>query len=423
MAEMQEIAGKKLLILGANTETIPLVEKAKQLGVEVFVTDPSPEAPAKRYAHHSRNVDGIDVDGIVALVRKEGIDGIMVGVADRLIVSYQQSCERLGFPCYANNRNVGILTDKERFNEACLKHGIRTIPNYPVNGVDELESCDFDYPILFKPVDSNSGKGMSICYDSSSIEMAFHKAKRASKRGRVLVEKYMDCDDMFVYYTMRDGEVTVSATADRYTSNEQGALGKVCVGAVYPSKYSDLYFEQLHDKMLNLFQDLKIENGVLLISAFVYNNNLHLYDPGFRLQGEAPNIPIEAISGYDQKEMLIRFSLTSKMVQGEVNNLVDFRMNGKKAITLWILGRAGRIGRVCGVQELGERKNVIHIGQRLGPGCRIREKELGTESQVIARVYAEVSHEVSIVKWAEDVYNAIEITDEFGKDIIDKSLL
>ena len=38
MAMSEELEGKKLLILGANPETIPLVETAENMGIETIVT-------------------------------------------------------------------------------------------------------------------------------------------------------------------------------------------------------------------------------------------------------------------------------------------------------------------------------------------------------------------------------------------------
>ena len=44
-------------------------------------------ADAKKFADVPCNVDGMDVDGLVDLVKKENIDGVLVGVAEALIPS------------------------------------------------------------------------------------------------------------------------------------------------------------------------------------------------------------------------------------------------------------------------------------------------------------------------------------------------
>ena len=47
---MEEFNGKKLLILGANPETVPLVEIANQMGVKTIVTSNIPTDAAKKVA-------------------------------------------------------------------------------------------------------------------------------------------------------------------------------------------------------------------------------------------------------------------------------------------------------------------------------------------------------------------------------------
>ena len=383
-----KLRGKKLLVLGANAETKPLIETAQKMGAIVYCTDNNPKAPAKIVADTACNIDGTDVEGLTALVLKEGIDGVMVGVADRLIVPYHKLCSSLGLPCYANDLSVKFLTDKQRFNELCARLDIPTIPNYDVESIDAVANVEFNFPILVKPVDSNSGKGMSICHEEQQLKSAYLKAQNASKRGKVLVEKYMQCDDLFVYYTFINGEVIVSAIADRFTSNEQGELGRVCIGALYPSKHSDLYFRTLHSKMLRLFEQLQIKNGVFLVSAFVENNTIHLYDPGFRLQGESPDIPIKVICKYDQKEMLIRFALTGRMVDdSSLEAITDYSFNGQKAASIWLLGKEGRICSIEGLQHASKHPSGISVLQRLFVGDDIPKEAIGTEGQVIARVY------------------------------------
>jgi len=79
---------KKLLILGGNPETGELVKTANQLGITTLVVDPNPDSPAKKFAHKSHDVDGMDIDGIVKIANIEQVDGVLVGVADILVPTY-----------------------------------------------------------------------------------------------------------------------------------------------------------------------------------------------------------------------------------------------------------------------------------------------------------------------------------------------
>ncbi len=377
---------KRILVLGANIETIPLIETAKSLGVFVIVTDHNPNAPAKKYANKAYDVDGLNAKGLVSLCETEKVDGIIVGVADRLIQPYFDVCNELGLPCYATKEQCEYFTDKQKFNELCKRYAIKTIPNYNDYFLEnEIEKINF--PVFVKPTDANSGKGMSICHNDIELNIAVEKAKSFSKTKSFLIERFMQCDDIFIYYTFKDGEIYVSAIADRFTTDKQGDVSRVCIGANYPSKYNDLYFNTLHQKMISMFIDMNVKNGVFMISAFVDNENIYLYDPGFRLQGEAPNIPIEAVCGFDHKAMLINFALTGSMGEDDLKNINDPYFKNKFTSTIWFLAKEGEIGEITGIDEIVNDPNVIRIVQRLFVGDKISKEMIGTEAQVIARLY------------------------------------
>ena len=414
---MYNLSGKKLLILGANVETIPLIETAKSMGVFVLVTDFNPDAPAKKYANKSYDVDGLNISGLIDLCKKENIDGALVGVADRLIWSYFEVCNALNFPCYATKEQCEYFTNKQKFNQLCSDFGIPTIPNYNISYLkEELEEIKF--PVFVKPTDANSGKGMSICSNPIELKEGVKKALLFSKSQTFLIERYMQCDDMFIYYTFKDGDIFVSAIANRYTTTEQGNVSRVCIGAIYPSTYVKLYFDTLHDKMLAMFKSVGIRNGIFMISAFVENDTIHLYDPGFRLQGEAPNIVVHALSGFDHYSMLVNFSLTGSMGTDNLISMNDCSFNGMKAATLWILSKAGKIESINGIDNLYKNPNVIKVSQRLFEGDIVGQDMVGTEAQVLARIYIKANNSDILLREITEVQNNINAFNPEGENLL-----
>jgi biotin carboxylase len=409
----------KLLVLGANPETVPLIQTAQKMGTYVIVTDNNPVAYAKQFADKKVDIDGMDVPGLVTLAREEKVDGVIVGVADRLITPYQQICEILELPCYATREQCRVLTDKLIFNQKCKEHDISTIPSFdlPQNPTEkDLEKLV--YPVFVKPVDANSGKGMSICYKKEEVIHSIDNAIKHSITKRYLIERCMNTDDMFVYFTIKDGATWVSATADRFTSREQSGLSRVCLGNSYPSKHTELYFSTVHDQFVKLFSSLKLRNCIFMTAAFVENDTLHFYDPGFRLQGEAPDILIESINGFDQKAMLIRFALTGRMGQANLAKLNDCRFQGRHAATVWLLAKEGTIGQIEGLEEITSYHEVIKIAQRLYPGDKVSSMMVGTEAQVIARIYIAGSTKEQVKKAIKLVQKKTKVYDIKGKPML-----
>ena len=308
---MNELNGKKLLILGANPETIPLVEVANVMGIKTIVTSNRTTDPAKKYAWKSYDIDGFDINRLIEMARNEKVDGVLVGVADMLVPAYCEICEKLQLPCYATKSIVDTFSFKDEFKRVCKQYGINGIPEYNVSeNPTEEELKEIQYPVMVKPIDGYSGMGISLCNSEQDLFNAIKKALSISRKKKFIVEKYMQCDDMGIYYTFKDGVCSASCVYDRYTTDEQEGVSRVCLGGTYPSKHIDDYFYNMHDKAVKMFREIGIENGVLMFSAFYENGEFYVYDTGFRLQGEAPHLLLKAIHGYDQREMLINFALS-----------------------------------------------------------------------------------------------------------------
>ena len=104
-----------------------------------------------------------------------------------------------------------------------------------------------------------------------------------------------------------------------------------------------------------------------MLSAFYEDGEFYVYDTGFRLQGEAPHLLVNAVYGFDQREMLIHFALTGS---GKFNEGVpgDAYLNGKWAATQWFLLKQGSIGKIEGLEDSEKDPRVVANVQRLFEG-------------------------------------------------------
>ncbi len=410
---------KKLIILGGNPETAVLVETAISMGIHTIVVDPNPNAPAKKYASEAYDIDGFAVDQIVALARRLEVDAVLVGVADILVKPYREICEKLDVHCYATKEAIEAFSSKDGFKRYCNAYNIQDIPGIyldEASGVDKPQNLN--YPLMIKPVDSGGGVGMKICRDDKDYKASVQTALQHSKKGVVLVEKYMDCDDMAAYYTFRDGVPYISAISDRFTTKKQGDSSPVCIGAVYPSKYSDQFVKKVHPKLAELFKGLKIKDGILNIQFFVEDGIFYAYDPGFRLQGEAPHIPIAHVNGFDHRKMLINYAFTGKFGDDDFAEKNDYTFKGKSACTIWVLLTGGEIGSIQGIQDIKTDENVVFVLERFQEGDQVREEWLGTERQVYARIYVVADTIRDINKKIVAFKDLLKITDLNGENMI-----
>ena len=416
---MKEFEGKKLLIMGGNPETTPLVEMANSMGIKTIVTSGRTTDPAKKAAWKAFDVDGMDVPGLVSLARQEEVDGVLVGVADILVPAYCKVCDALGLPCYATEDIVNVFSFKDVFKATCERYGVHGIPEFYLDA--EMRQEDLDrivYPVMVKPVDNGGGVGMTVCYDESEIKDAVQKALDASHKKRFIVERYMLCDDVGIYYTFKDGKCSLSCIFDRYTTDEQPGFSRVSLGGIYPSKHIDDYFSRMHANAVRLFDAIGIKNGVLLLQAFYENGEFYVYDTGFRFQGEAPHLLMKAIHGFDQREMLIRFALTGTEGDLDLVKEDDPYFRGKSAATVWFLLKEGNIAKIEGLDEIKEDPCVIASVQRLYEGSRVEKEWVGTEKQVMTRLYMVCDSKQQLAERIKHYREVIKVTDAMGNDML-----
>ncbi|MBS5196560.1 MAG: hypothetical protein KHY93_05335 [Clostridiales bacterium] len=415
----REFEGKKLLILGGNPETTPLVEIANEMGVKTIVSSGRHTDPAKKAAWKSYDVDGMDVPGLIALAKEEEVDGVLVGVADILVPSYCKVCDALGLPCYATQQIVDVFAFKDVFKATCERYGVHGIPEYYLDA--DLKREDLDkivYPVMIKPVDNGGGVGMTVAYNEEELVEGVRKALDASNKKRFIVEKYMLCDDMGMYYTFKDGYCSASCIYDRYTTDDQPGLSRVCLGGTYPSKHLDEYFERMHENAVRMFKEIGIKNGVLMLSGFYENGEFYVYDTGFRLQGEAPHLLMKSIHNFDQREMLIRFALTGSEGNMDLKTDDDTRLRGKWASTLWFLLKKGHISRIEGLSEIEKDERIVANIQRLHEGDDVLPEWIGTEKQVLTRMYIVCDSKEELASCLKEYQEKVKVYDEKGNDLV-----
>lgn len=416
---MNKLEGKKLLILGANPETIPLVEVANRMGVKTLVTSNRPDDAAKKYAWKACDVDGLDVPGLIALAKEENVDGVLVGVADILVPVYCKVCAALDLPCYATQEIVDVFSYKDVFKSTCERYGVHGIPEFYLDeNLNPEDITKIRFPVMVKPVDGYSGLGMTVCNNADELKPAVDKALSISKNKRFIVEKYMQCEDMGMYYTFKDGVCSASCIYDRYTTDEQPGLSRVCLGGTYPSKHLDEYFSRMHNNAVRLFKEIGIKNGVLMLSGFYENGEFYVYDTGFRLQGEAPHLLMKAIHGFDQREMLINFALTGSEGDVDLQRDDDTKLRGKWASTVWFLLKKGTITKISGLDNLNNDNRVVANVQRLYEGDEVLPEWVGTEKQVLTRLYLVCNSKKELAECIKEYQDKVKVFDANGNDMI-----
>ena len=97
-----ELNGKKLLLMGGGAYAKGIMKYKKEKGFRVVALGRDADTPIAKISDAFYQIDTQNVDAVVEVVRKEGIDGIFVGSSEVNIDPAITVAERTGCHFYAN---------------------------------------------------------------------------------------------------------------------------------------------------------------------------------------------------------------------------------------------------------------------------------------------------------------------------------
>ncbi|MCB9726625.1 MAG: phosphoribosylamine--glycine ligase [Spirochaetaceae bacterium] len=163
-----------------------------------------------------------DLDGIVALARREAIDLVVVGPEDPLAAGLADRLRGAGIATFGPSAAAARLEGSKAFAKDFMqRHGIPTAA-YAV--FDEADAAHayvdaLGRPCVVKADGLAAGKGVAMCSDVVSAHAAIDEMMGARRFGdagrRVVVEQWLQGEEAS-YYAITDGErlVTLAAAQD-----------------------------------------------------------------------------------------------------------------------------------------------------------------------------------------------------------------
>lgn len=412
---------KKLLVLGGKPSgSTDIVKYAKSMGAYVIVADylNQDESPAKQLADESWLVSTGDVETLVRLARESSVDRVFTGVHEFNISKALDVAERLELPFYVTRDQWEICSNKHRFKKLCTDFGISVTQAYEDFDIRNFREFDnIQYPVIIKPVDSSGGRGIFICFDADELERNYEKSLVYSKSKRVIVERYVTAEEVTLHYIAQDGEIILTMMADRRLHHFWRNLMPLPLAFDFPSKYLDLYLDTIDHKVQKMFKSIGLRNGIFFIQSFYDGSTFTFYEMGLRINGNLPHIIMEEISGLNSMEMLVNYSMSGKMYDRPLKNLVNPRYD-RRAAVVSVFVNPGEIKNITGVDDVKLMDGVLDVLMIHGEGSKILEEEMGTLKQRVMIIYVVVDTEKELNELSDKIRKTIRIYSTEGKNMI-----
>ena len=416
-----EYYGKRLLFVGASGHFEPAIKKAQEMGAYAIVINNNPNAMAKQYADLAADVDTYVVDDIVRFAKEEKVDGLFTSWNDMNLFHTEEAARALGLPFFATKEQLDALGFKYDFKVTCRKYGVPVTPEYYVGGsLTEGDIEKFEYPVIFKPIDSGGTRGMTVLHSREGVWEAYEKALAPSEAKQVVVEKYLRNGHLVVFdLAIQNDEVFLACAMDRCIVRTSESAVPLAISYMYPSAHLDVIEDQVMKSITDMIHGLGIHNGIISFDGMISEGKLYLIETQFRWGGTHFYKFVQQESGVDLLEMMIDYALTGKYDRYSFKGRLNPHFRRHYACQN-LQAFPGRIHKVENIDKTLALPGVDWLIQIKNIGDKVPDD--GSTAQNFAKLGLSAETEKELYHIMDNVQNTLVVLDDQGNNLIKKNV-
>lgn len=260
---------KKIMILGAGPNQLPLIKAAKKIGFFVAVCDYRSNAVGVPIADEFYPVSIMDYDAVLEATKKFKADGITTNSEPAMPVA-AYAANKLGLPSN-DYETISAMTDKIKFRSLLGCKGIFT-PSHGSAKTYEEAKMTFDClkkPVMIKPAASSGSRGVVKLENDYILKAAFDDALSYSRNNTVILEEYIDnscghivAGDIFA----SDGKIVFFGLMSSVRNASNPLVPK---GEIFPAILSKQQTASVKTELSRAIESLGFKFGAINIEAII----------------------------------------------------------------------------------------------------------------------------------------------------------
>lgn len=404
----------KALVLAGGLPQIKLTNDLKERGIEVVLADGNAKPLAYGYADIFYQVNIFDVEAVKDIAVKEKVDFLITCCADQVLLVVAQISEMLGLPWYIDYNTAKQVSDKELMKEMFVECGIPTSKHVVMKSFDSSLLKDLNYPLIVKPVDSYSSRGVRKVVDEHSLRKAFEEALAISRTSGVIVEELCLGEEISVDVFVTDGKAKLLCVSNSEKIKSEDRF--VIFRGKWPVNISEEVYTKIEIVAQQIADGFKIKNAPMLIQLISDGKDISVLEFCARTGGAMKYILINRSCGVDVIDAVIDLSLGLEP---------DTTMKPPKAkyiVNDFIYCNAGEFDHLEGFQELVD-SGVLAEYHPLRPKGFIFSGSANSSGDRAAGMTIQADSKEEFNEKYKVILDKIKVIDKDGKDIIRKELL
>ena len=298
---------KKLAIIGASYLQLPLVLKAKEMGLYVLCFAWKEGAVCLDKADEFYPISIIEKEQILSICQERHIDGICSIASDVAAPTVAYVAEKMGL--VGNTYETAVrANNKYLMRNAFQKNGVPCPAYRRVLSIDGLDLTGLQFPVVVKPTDRSGSLGIAKVETKEGLSQAVEIAMNCSFKHEAIIEEYIEGREISVEFISYQGKHYPLQITDKVTT---GAPHFVELEHHQPAELSKEQYLKIYDLTEKALNALGVTNGASHSEyKITKDGRLFVMEIGARMGGDFIGSDLVQLStGFDYLKGVIDVTL------------------------------------------------------------------------------------------------------------------
>ena len=377
---------KTLLFIGAGVYQTKGILKAKELGYRVVAVDENTNAEGFEHVDNFLNINIFEHAKIIEFAKNENVYAVLSISSDICLETVAIVNGALGFPSMTLDQ-IRLISNKGLMRKKLYEFNIKDINFFILKEISEISEAleVINFPLVVKPVDSSGSRGVSYVKNEQELISKCKLAFDFSRTNEILLEEYMDGNEVAVDGFVIDGKLVVLSISDKIRTPPPYLLD---TEVIFPSLEPNNIKQEIGEMLTKVIKILEINNCPIHIEMMITKEGVKIVEIAVRGAGfKVYTDIVPYISGVDT--LLVQI----KLLLGE--DVVINKSIANKAVCLKFLnGGAGILKDVYGVEEAKKIEGVQEIKIYPKIGDKVKKLTCGADRLGHIVTYGKTHHKV-----------------------------
>lgn len=286
-----------IAIIGASYLQLPLVKKAKEMGIHTLCFAWAEGAVCKDVADEFFPISIVEKEQLLKICQEKKIDGICTIASDVAAPTVAYVAEKMGL--VGNTFEIALCANNKFLMRQAFSAAGIPCPSYrKITTCEQLDLEVLRFPVIVKPTDRSGSLGITKVEQIDDLQNAVETALNCSFKHEAVVEEFIEGREISVEFISYRGVHYPLQITDKVTT---GAPHFVELEHHQPANLSKEQYDEIYDLTKRALDALGVTNGASHSEyKITADGRIYVMEIGARMGGDFIGSDlVELSTGYD----------------------------------------------------------------------------------------------------------------------------